>query len=285
MFYEYSSPEHFYQRLHNKLSTVIVKTGQLLGLLWLEAASDSQTFIFGSKPLILWSITTFLFQFFTLTYITYHFYILTLFEDNIDYSTIISTTLVSVANVLFALHILVMYVTVIVRRKLILKVVQYSARLQNLLSLWKLGEKSKKCRKVLLYFIITKILLDCAVAIITTAILSVEFATTLDWMSFFYAFLDPVTMAGSCFITTMYYVSFAFGLFLMRKLSNNLNAYNCCFFSSYHQDILKVLRKVNSVMEFLMLVILFETFVGLVGQVSVFQCVLSFPIYFVCKIY
>lgn len=264
MFYQYSRPENFYQRLHNKLSTVFVKTGQFLGVLWFEVFSNEQKLVFGSKKLKIWSIIASLVQISLITFMTY---IITLrLKQNEHNSTVISNALVSLANLLYVVQIFVVYVIVIVRQKSIFKVVNQAAKLRKLLSEWKF-DKSDHCSRVLLYNVVTKIVMDCIITMIVVIGSSIKVVMSPKLLNILYLLLEPVSLLGFSFVTHIFYIQFAFGLFLTRKLFDNLNSRNCCLVSSYYQDIYKFLSKVKFVMEAVMLILLFDVFLALVGEV------------------
>lgn len=266
MFYQYTHPEEFYQRLHNKLGTVFVKTGQLLGVLWLEVAPGGKKFLFGSKKWKIWSIFASVVQISLITYITYAMMV----ERNENNTSLISSILVSLANILYNAQTILVYVTVISKQKFVFKSINEAERLAKVLSQWKCLDKNETCRRTLLYIVMTKLILDYSITIISFITSSINAATSPVFTNIVFLLVEPISFIGYFFITTIYCIPFAFGLFLIRKLLNNINAHNCLSISLHYQDIFKFLRDVNALMQGIILILVFGAFVGLVGEVSLF---------------
>lgn len=267
MFYEYSRPKNLCQRLHNKLGVIIMKMGHLLGLFSFEVSPDAQKVVVGSKLLLIWSIIA---SFVQVSYSVYFaIYFFELSKKHISHSTVISSGLTCLANVFDAVYTFIIYIIVVFRRKIILKVVNESARLQRLLSQWKTNE-NEKSRQILLYKIFGQIGFDCCYIIVVFLIKIIDCVRNFKWIKLIFILFDPVTDLLYFFITITYYVSFAYGLFLIRKLFDNLHSEsNFRNIPFYHQNTFKFLKKVNSIMQPVILIIIFESFVTLVGQVSI----------------
>lgn len=263
MFYQYSRPQHFYQRLHNILGTAIIKTGQYLGLLWLKVHPDGRKFTFGTNIFLIWSIIVTFIHISFLIYLPYYFNFVKSDEPG---SNDLSAGLVAIEDVIYSAVIIILYVKVTFRRTLILKLVNYGSELQNRLSQWKSKDVSGKS---LLYNITTKIMLDFGVAIPAIILYGYNFMLTPNFSNFLCAILQPAVIVVYCFITTVYYVAFTFGLFLMRKLSENMSDKKSHVISFWYQDIYKYLHKVNSFMEAVIFLFVFEAFVALVGEVRI----------------
>lgn len=268
MFNQYSKPKYFYQHLHNALVNFFVKTGQYIGFLWLEPSPDGQKFTFCSKPLLVWSIIVTSIQ---IPFLFYWPYYLNFIKPNDLGSNELSSVLVGLSDVIFSAALIFFYVKVAFRQTSIMNLINYISKLQNLFSQychqWKC-EKSEKCGKVLLYHMIVKVVLNCSIIIPVTILNVLACVTNPILSNIICGLLQPVAFIVYCFITTMYYIPFAFGLFLMQKLSENLSHQKLHIISSFYQDILKYLRKVNSFMETVIFLLLFTAFVALVGEVS-----------------
>lgn len=175
----------------------------------------------------------------------------------------LSAALVTISVVLYSAILIVIYGTVAFRRDIILRLINYGVNFKNH---WKKNESTEKC---LLYHILTKILLDIFVVIPIVVLHANEFIITFNFPSFLCLFFNPVAAIGYFFMTSMYCISFVFGLFHVQNFSSNLDNNNFYEISFLYQEVHKYLRKINSLMGFVIFLTIFQAFVALVGEVSV----------------
>lgn len=184
----------------------------------------------------------------------------------------LSSILVAFSDVIFSAALILFYVKVAFGRTSIMNLMNDILKLKRQVSRFRpsVRRKSENCGKVLLYNIIVKVGLNCGV-IVPVIILNVLLFVANPMMShFIFGLLQPVEFVVYCYITSMYYIPFAFGLYLTRKISDDMMPENLYVISSCYQDILKYLRKVNSFMESVIFLLLFDGFVAVVGEVSHF---------------
>lgn len=274
MFYQYTRPKRLYQHLHNILSTGIIKTGQLLGLLWLNITPDGQSFTLGTKTSFLWATTASTVE---ITFLTYYLYY-RIFENPSQYgATGLNVILSVIADGAYVTLSLGIYLTATFGRKNILTVVNFAATLQNQLSEWEIRSNEKCCRKVLTYQLMTKIVIDGSLLLFGTITVSgMSIMTDPSCLNITRNILEAVSLVAYNFASTVYFIPLAFALFLMQKISGNLKCQELHEISRYYQEIVKFMRKVNLFMETLVCLLLLEAFVVLVTNVRSYTFVIIF---------
>lgn len=265
MFYQYSSPKYFYQRLHNKVGTTIFKTGQFLGFLWIQIGADGQTITFGSKILLIWSIIASIIQF--VPFSCYIIYYMLYFRENEPGSTVLSVILSSIADIFYGTFTVVTYGSLTFGRRCILKVFIFSKDLKNRFSTWE-TDKNINYKKKLLYIVCGNIVLGACFDIIIVIILLVNFFLHPSWHLFFFALFESEAWASFFFVVLIYSIPFTYGLFMLQKMLDNLSPENGHHISMYHYLLLKFLRKINCCMQMMIAFLFLEGFVGLVSEVS-----------------
>lgn len=264
MFYQYSYPVQFYQHLHNKLASVIIKTGQLLGLIWFKSSSDGYTLTPYSTSSRILSIIAILYQIWFLIYMPYYL-------NYVNFgSNVVSETLVTISYVLYSAVVIFMYGIAFFRQKLVLKLMNFSMYLLKCSYSGFLVEV-ENYRKSLVLHLATKIVIDMCSTLSAMFLFLYYFVMHPKIITFLGLFSETVTMAVYCFITTVYYISFAFGLFYVKRLSANVNDRNLQVVSFRYQEIHKYVREINGLMSLVMCFLLFTGFIALVGEVSILQ--------------
>lgn len=123
MFYQHSNPVHFNQHLQNILASIIIKTGQLLGLLWFKPSSDGRTYTSFSKSTQIWLITVTSLHRLCLIYMPYY---MNFFRYKEYGSNDLSEALVTISDVFHSALGIIMYGNAFFRRKYICKLVYSS---------------------------------------------------------------------------------------------------------------------------------------------------------------
>lgn len=132
----------------------------------------------------------------------------------------LSSVLVALSDIIFSTALIFIYVKVAFRRTSIMNLINYTSKLQNLFSHQYQCKKSEQCGKVLLCHISAKVVINCIIMIPDTILNLLTFVTNPTLSNFICGFLELVAFIVYFCITTMYYIPFAFGLFLMQKLSD-----------------------------------------------------------------
>lgn len=260
-------PKLFFQQLQNKLHIIIWKTGQFFGIFTFQVPPDAQIFTYESKPLLIWAIIASFLQISTIAYLVYYFYFF--LERNIPDSNVISSALMTLGNVISFLCVFVRCFYVVFRRKLVLTIVNRGAELQSFLCQL---DHDEIFERFLVYLLAIKLLLDYTVILGTLFLFIYELVSTLEWLRLI-SLVEPVLLLIYTFTMTIFYICFAYGLCLMRRLNVSLNADNCNHRFFYcHQEILKFLRKANQLMECVMFLSVFGAFISLVGEVNLLIC-------------
>lgn len=266
MFYQYSKPKDFHQHLHNRLSAGIVKFGQILGFFWIKVTPDGKFFTFGTKSLLIWSKIIILIDFiFFLIYSPYYFYST---SDNDKYaSNTISATVLSVADVLYSVLNIALYLILTFKQKSILRLVNHAAQLQHVVVRYKI----KGCQKlinVLLYNLVFKIVIDITLLITTITLNIFHFISYKDYHFLFMLIWQSISFMGFLFTTTVFYISYGYGLFLNRKIFSNLSYKNSLIIALILQGIQKFMKKIHKLMELVALLLVSQAFISLVSEVS-----------------
>lgn len=264
MFYQYSYPVHFYQHLHNTLASLIIKTGQILALLWFKPSSDGYTLTPYPTSSRILSILAISYQISFLIYMPYY-------VNYVNFgSNVVSETLVTISYVLYSAVVIFMYGIAFFRRKLVLKLLNFSMYLLKFSHPGFL-EEVENDRKTLVLHLATKIVIDVCSTLSAMFLFLYYFVMHPNILTFLGLFSETATMAVYCFITTVYYISFAFGLFYVKRLSANVNNRNLQVVSFKYQEIHKYVREINGLMSLVMCFLLFQGFIALVGEVSILQ--------------
>lgn len=263
MFYQYPHPVQFYQQLHNTLASVIIKTGQSLGLVWFNISSDGQTFTSFSKSTRVCSITATSLQIAFLIYMPYY---LTFENGDEPGSNELSEGVVAISDVIYSVLIILMYGISVFRRKLVMKILYFVIHILN--ECPGSSKVLKNDREYLLIHLSIKILLDLCVSLLSIVFFAYDFVIHPSILSFLNVISQTIAAGAYCFISTIYYISFAFGLLHVKILSANVNEQNLHSISFWYQEIHKYLRKINALMGWVMFLFLFQTFTVLVGEVS-----------------
>lgn len=268
MFYQYSYPIQFYQHLHNKLPSFIIKTGQILGLIWFKLSSDGRTFISCSKSTQIWLITLTTFQIAFLIFMPYYLKFIRGAEGG---SNTLSEALVAISDVLYSAVVGFMYGIAFFCRKLILKLGNSSMHFLNVKpELYsKVVEDERKC---LLLHLTIKMILDLCFTLPAILYVTQSFEMHPTVLSFLFVISRPIAVGVYCFISTFYYIPFAFGLFFVKMLLDTVYITNLHSVSFWYQKIYKYVRKINNLMGWVMFLFFFQAFVALVGEVSLYIC-------------
>lgn len=264
MFYQYSTPIHFYQHLHNILASVIIKTGQILALLLFKPSSGGHKFTSFSNPSLIWSLTVTTFQIPVLIYMPYY---INFVKEEEPKSNDISDTLVSISDIFYNGAAILIYGIAFFQRKLIFKLFSISKLFLN--ECRKYAIVVEDDRKCFVFYLATKMILDLCIALPAIYMYINYFVMHPTILSFLYTISQPTAMVVYSFTITVYYISFAFGLFYVKILSANVNDKSLHSISYWYQEIHKYLRKVKGLLEFVIFLLLFENFIGLVGEVSI----------------
>lgn len=241
------------------------KVGQFLGFFSLNLGSDGQTVTRGSRALIRWANFASLFQAFG--YLGYSIFYLTFFKIDELYFTMLSFILSLLQVVIFVTFIFITHLNVIFSRKYILKVVTFAKNLKNAFALLEI-DKDESCQKVLLYANCVHIMVGLVFVTAIAILMTTNLFLYPSFMEFLSLILETVSWVTFVFVISIYCISFSFGFFQLRKLMDNLSPKNCHILSIHHFLLLKFLRKVNHLMQTILMLALFDGFVGLVGDVS-----------------
>lgn len=263
MFYHYTSPTLFYQHLHNKITSGIIKTGKFLGFFCIQITLDGKRLEPGSRSLKIWSKFSILIQISYLIYFPYFF----LGQNIIKYnSTKLNCLLRSFTDVVYILFLLVLYWIIAFRQNKVLEIFNSGAQLYQTLKFWNLN-RHERLRKSLLYNITTKIVLDIIFVSLIFSVTMTKISENFNLFDLVWKILELLSYLAYTFVTTIYFIPFSFGLLLVQKLFHNLNHRNWKFVCLVYQDIFKFLKQTNSFMQILICLILFEDMMALVGEV------------------
>lgn len=265
MFYEYTYPTYFYQHLHNQFGTVILKTGRILGILALDFGPDGQTVTRGSKALIIWSNFALLIHVFC--YLSYSIYVVVFLKRDGLYFNVLSLILGIIQDAIYAVLICVTFCSAIFGRGYILKVVIFAKNLKNLFALLE-SDKGGNCQKNLLYANCANTAVDFFFVITVGIVLTINAILEPSLVGFMTLILETLSWFTYAYLLSVYCITFSFGYFLLQKLFINLSPEECHLLSIHHYLLLKFLRKVNFFTQAMLLVMLFDGFVGLVSDVS-----------------
>lgn len=264
MFFEYVSPEYFYQNLHNQLATAMFKTGQLFGFFSIKIGSDGQTITRGSKALLIWSNFVSVFQAFGINkYLIYYMTSL----NNEQYISVLSFILEIIQNIIFVVFILVSYIIVIFSREYILKTVIFAKNLKNLFTTLEI-DKDESCQKVLLFVNSVNIAMGLLFVTAIAIMLIISYFLEPSLIGAMALIFETSSWAMYSYVIIIYCISLSFGFYLLRKIFDNLSLEDCHLLSICHYLLLKFLRKINVIMQIMLVVLVLVGFIGLVSDVS-----------------
>lgn len=265
MSYLYSNPNYLYQSLHNFMAKVIVSFGRFLGYLWIEKSSTFE-FHYGSRRLLIWS--TFIAIFLVSSQICTTIYAQqALYEAQ---APVLSILLNGMTQVAYNALVFISYWTVLTNRKKIVEICNIGMRFRS--SFKNHCKRSCHCyRKNFVYILVFKFLVDFLLIFLGTlvAMAALHYKRNLMRLLMF-VISTPLALSSYCFISTIYYVTFVYAAFLVEEIREQLNnsrsSYVSCI-SHLYARILRFSKKVNNILQVLLLLVFFEAFLGLVNQV------------------
>lgn len=241
------------------------KAGQLLGFFSINLGADGQTVTRGSTALLIWSNFVSLFQ--SVGYTSYSLYYMVFHKIDEKYSTMINFILALMQNSLFGVFIVLWSYIMIFRREEILKIVIFAKTLKNLFSSLKI-EKDGNVQKHLFYINCVNIAIGLFFPTAIAIIMILNFIWDPTLIEFMAIIFETTSWATYSYVISMYCILFSYGFFLLRKLCDNLSSRDCHLLPIYHHLLLKFLKKVNVFMQTMVVLVVFDGFVGIVADVS-----------------
>lgn len=268
MSYLYSKPHYFYQHLHNWLAKVIVTVGRFIGYFWLDPSS-TQEFKKGSKLLLTRTICTATYLIGLQIHMSLSFHLAIQEASHSKLSLIIA----GITQVSFNILLLVIYWIAITKRKEIIEILNTGIAFRFSLSKRiVVSHTSNNHAKKIVYHLIFKFFVDFIMIFASLLLMLSSFYNNPQVIKLLYIFVAPLVFTIYCLVSTIYHVAFVYASFLFLQLRDDLitfehNQLQISYVTHLYERILKYTKRVNNLLQVMLLILFEEAFVGLVDQV------------------
>lgn len=269
MSYLYLKPKLVHHYLHNFMARRIMEGGKFIGYLWIREQKMYSEFTFGSLRLLIWSNFVAIFQIILQTYLTfYNFFLLVKGYKNVNLGGILT----EITIVIFDALILTSYFTVLLGRKYVVRLFNLGMHFRFLIKWIKTTPNCIKleCQaKIFVRNMVIKFILDIVLIVISSLFMVLNYFWDPNLSNFLYIIDVPLALIGYCLISTVYYVVFAYITLIIQKMCSGLNHPNLSqitYILLLYQNILQYGRKVNKILQVMILLLLFEGLVSVVDQ-------------------
>lgn len=268
MFYLYSTPNSFEQKIHNFLAKALVLIGRCIGVGWRKRSHNGPYYTNAHRNRRL------------LCYLTNSIAIaissFVIFDRVVNHEGLdvfLVGTLSVIVITCYHLLMISFLMTVMMRQRRFLKTFNIVYNL-HVLSQFLFKADSSRNDNGLFIKCVIKIGLDVGICCTLEALFIGEFFKERTISSLICSILMPPGMVVYCYVGTTYFISLAYGLFLRQRAHEAFETVHTSNVTTFYHNILTFVKKVHGTFQLSLLFLVTHAFLEFVIQVTLYNLLL-----------